>query len=455
MVRHKIGIIIVVEILILVMGVLFYNVIYQPDNNKELVKVIPEKNHYDALVSGDAFDIDVDVGRDVPISYESEDPSVAEVSEDGEVIPKGVGETNIIVKTPKTMLLQASETKIPVKIANKQELTSKEMLYTFSYGDKAKRIEISSNAKGVDFDYESSDPDILTVDSKGVVTIKKVGTAKVTVKSPETKEYCKAEITVPVTIEKKKIEIKPKETEMKIPVIKLDQTIELETNYDGKLDYEVKDPAVLEVNEDGLITPKEYGTTEVKISHKEDDTTTAAEATVTIEIEKTTATMRAEAAVEWAREIANDDSFAYGAGQRAHRSGCYFCGTNLRKKGSSLVDGHSYEKTYCCNPFCFSAYAHGGQVPSMLVACQDGHNGAWGNDWIKYGFENIGKPDYSELLPGDVFTSSNHMWMVSDPENDLCVEASGGGWGPNSISEHTGAQRKYAKAKFVLRYVGE
>ena len=439
----------------MLLGVLFYTVIYQADDNKKAVEVVPEKTHYDALISTDSFDIDVDVGRDVPISYESEDPSVAEVSEDGEVIPKGVGETNIIVKTPKTMLLQASETKIPVKIANKQELTSKEMLYTFSYGDKAKRIEISSNAKGVDFDYESSDPDILTVDSKGVVTIKKVGTAKVTVKSPETKEYCKAEITVPVTIEKKKIEIKPKETEMKIPVIKLDQTIELETNYDGKLDYEVKDPAVLEVNEDGLITPKEYGTTEVKISHKEDDTTTAAEATVTIEIEKTTATMRAEAAVEWAREIANDDSFAYGAGQRAHRSGCYFCGTNLRKKGSSLVDGHSYEKTYCCNPFCFSAYAHGGQVPSMLVACQDGHNGAWGNDWIKYGFENIGKPDYSELLPGDVFTSSNHMWMVSDPENDLCVEASGGGWGPNSISEHTGAQRKYAKAKFVLRYVGE
>lgn len=455
MTKRRLSIIVAVEVLILLLGVLFYTVIYQADDNKKAVEVVPEKTHYDALISTDSFDIDVDVGRDVPISYESEDPSVAEVSEDGEVIPKGVGETNIIVKTPKTMLLQASETKIPVKIANKQELTSKEMLYTFSYGDKAKRIEISSNAKGVDFDYESSDPDILTVDSKGVVTIKKVGTAKVTVKSPETKEYCKAEITVPVTIEKKKIEIKPKETEMKIPVIKLDQTIELETNYDGKLDYEVKDPAVLEVNEDGLITPKEYGTTEVKISHKEDDTTTAAEATVTIEIEKTTATMRAEAAVEWAREIANDDSFAYGAGQRAHRSGCYFCGTNLRKKGSSLVDGHSYEKTYCCNPFCFSAYAHGGQVPSMLVACQDGHNGAWGNDWIKYGFENIGKPDYSELLPGDVFTSSNHMWMVSDPENDLCVEASGGGWGPNSISEHTGAQRKYAKAKFVLRYVGE
>lgn len=454
MTKRRLSIIVAVEALILLLGVLFYTVIYQADN-KKAVEVVPAKTHYDALINTDSFDIDVDTEQDVPVSYESEDPSVAEVSEDGEVIPKGIGETNIIVKTPKTMLFQASETKIPVKIANKQELTSKEMLYTFSYGDKAQRIEVSSNAKGVDFDYESSDPKVLTVDSKGVVTIKKVGTAKVTVKSPETKEYSKAEITVPVTIEKKKIEIKPKETEMKVPVIKLDQKIELETNYDGKLDYEVKDPAILEVNEDGLITPKEYGTTEVKISHKEDDTTTGAEATVKIEIEKSTSTMRAEAAVEWAREIANDDSFTYGAGKRAHHAGCYFCGTNLRKKGSSLVDGHSYEKTYCCNPFCFSAYAHGGQVPSMLADCQNGHNGAWGNDWIKYGFENIGKPDYSELLPGDVFTSSNHMWMVSDPEKDLCVEATGGGWGPDSILEHTGAQRKYGKAKFVLRYVGD
>lgn len=455
MTKRKLGILAIAEIFILVIGVLFYSVIYKTDDNKTAVEIIPEKTHYDALISGDGFDIDVDTERDVPVTYESEDPSVAEVSEDGEVIPKGIGETNIIVKTPRTMLCKESETKVPVKIANKQILTSEESAYLFQYGDENKRIEVSSNAKHVDLDYESSDPSVATVDSKGLITIKKVGATNITVKSPATNEYHKAEIEVPVTIEKRQIEIKPKETEMKVPMIKVDQKIELETNFDGKLDFEVKDPSILEVGEDGLITPKEYGTTEVKISHKEDDTTTAAEVTVTIEIEKTTSQMRAEGAIEWARKIASDDSFTYGVGQRAHRSGCYFCGTNLRKKGSSLVDGHSYEKTYCCNPFCFSAYAHGGQVPSMLAACENGRNGYWGNEWVQFGFENIGKPDFSELQPGDVLTSSNHMWIVSDPANDLCVEATGGGWGPNSIVEHTGAQRKYGKAKFVFRYVGE
>lgn len=455
MTKRRLSIIIAVEILILLLGVLFYTVIYKADNNKTPIEIVPDKTQYNALVSGDGFDIDVDTERDVPVSYESEDPSVAEVSETGEVIPKKVGKTNIIIKTPKTMLCKASETKVPVKVANKQELTPKEDSYVFEYGTRNGRIQVVSNAKHVDLNYESSDPDVLTIDSKGVVTIKKVGSANVMVTSPETKDYYEAQVSVPVTIEKVKSEIKVKESEMKVPMIETDSKIETETNFDGKLEYEVQDSNILEVNEDGLIMPKEYGTTEVKISHKEDDTTTAADATVAIEIEKTTREMRIEGAIEWARQIAADDSFTYGAGKRAHHAGCYFCGTNLRKKGSSLVDGHSYEKTYCCNPFCFSAYAHGGQVPGMLEACQNGHNGAWGNDWQKYGFENIGKPDFSELQPGDVFTSSNHMWMTTDPEKDLCVEATGGGWGPDSILEHTGAQRKYAKANFVLRYVGE
>lgn len=455
MTKRRLGIIAAAEALILLVGVLFYGVLYKNDDNKTAVTVVPEKSHYAAAVKGASFDLDVDTEQDVPIAYESEDPSIAEVSADGEVTPKKVGETNIIVKTSKTMLYKESETKVPVKVANKQELVSKEDSYIFSYGDENARVYISSNDKHAKLSYESSDPEVVDVDNKGVLTIKKVGTANILVTSPETKDYLEAKTEIPVTIDKKKIEIKPKEASMKVPIIKFDQKIELDTNFDGKLEYEVKDPAILEVNEDGLIMPKEYGTTEVKISHKEDDTTTAADATVAIEIEKTTREMRIEGAIEWARQIAADDSFTYGAGKRAHHAGCYFCGTNLRKKGSSLVDGHSYEKTYCCNPFCFSAYAHGGQVPGMLEACQNGHNGAWGNDWQKYGFENIGKPDFSELQPGDVFTSSNHMWMTTDPERDLCVEATGGGWGPDSILEHTGAQRKYAKAKFVLRYVGE
>ena len=35
-------------------------------------------------------------------------------------------------------------------------------------------------------------------------------------------------------------------------------------------------------------------------------------------------------AAKWAVKIANDNSFTFGAGSKAHRKGCYFCGTNVK-----------------------------------------------------------------------------------------------------------------------------
>lgn len=195
-------------------------------------------------------------------------------------------------------------------------------------------------------------------------------------------------------------------------------------------------------------------------------------------------TKGARNAVKWAKKIANDNSFAYGTGSRSHRGGCYFCGTNtgpnLKKKEKSgekhyVKDSngvkHTYEKTYCCNPFIFAAYAHGAKDPEILKACKKGKCGGMETrDWTKYGcFAVVGKckkVPYSKILPGDVIISDknvNHHYhhVIMDMGNNQYVEAGWEGWGSSTIAVRSGAKSNYEKhykkynGCYVLRYTGK
>ena len=84
-------------------------------------------------------------------------------------------------------------------------------------------------------------------------------------------------------------------------------------------------------------------------------------------------------AVAWAKAIANDNSFHYGSNPpTCYSRGCYFCGTNGHKKGMQ-----GYDKTYCCNTFVFSAYAHGGGDPHGPLSA--------GNDELYHRCRRLGR----------------------------------------------------------------
>lgn len=161
-----------------------------------------------------------------------------------------------------------------------------------------------------------------------------------------------------------------------------------------------------------------------------------------------------EAACKWAVDIANDDSFTYGAGQRAHRYGCYFCGTNLMKKGSGKVDGHSYEKTYCCNPFVHAAYSHGAEDQKMLAACQAGGGIAMSEkSFTRYGnWEKHAKPKKSDLEKGDVIVKKKHVTLYIG--NGQIVNATTKNWSPESIAVQDLSDGYYSSFDFVMRYTG-
>lgn len=181
-------------------------------------------------------------------------------------------------------------------------------------------------------------------------------------------------------------------------------------------------------------------------------------------------------AINWAVSVSRDNSFAYGEGERAHRGGCYFCETNTgkrmykkEKKGEPhMVKGkdgkyHTYEKTYCCNPFIFAAYAHGAEDAKIHAACRKGKCGGMSTrDWTRYKcFKVVGRCKdlkFSDMQAGDVIIcdkTHHHVWMFTG-KNGI-VEASGGNWGKDSIKHKGGARDRFKtyqkdKTAYVLRY---
>lgn len=151
-------------------------------------------------------------------------------------------------------------------------------------------------------------------------------------------------------------------------------------------------------------------------------------------------------AVAWAKAIAKDNSFHYGKKPWSTHGGCYFCGTNQNPKGIKARSGGSAaqrEKTYCCNPFVFSAYAHGGGDALMKQKCKNGRNssmdwnGIENQAWCKQRFKPLGKPTQAKLIPGDILcygrnsSGTGHMAMYAG--DGYVVESGGGDDGvPNS-----------------------
>ena len=169
------------------------------------------------------------------------------------------------------------------------------------------------------------------------------------------------------------------------------------------------------------------------------------------------------AAVNWAIKIANDDSFTYGAKPATSKLGCYFCGTNQKKKPKG------YEKTYVCLTFVGAAYAHGANDPEIHKACASAKMPMYENDynfkkfscWMKLG--SCKELSVNDLQPGDVVIkwsdqndNNGHVWMYVG--GDKFVDSEGYGWQAKSIAVRNGASnllKKYGSASsknYVMRY---
>ncbi len=176
---------------------------------------------------------------------------------------------------------------------------------------------------------------------------------------------------------------------------------------------------------------------------------------------------KAMAAVRWAIKIANNDEFSYGKKPKTSKVGCYFCGTNQKRKPKG------YEKTYVCMTFVHAAFAHGAKDPELLKDCkaashclsETNTNFSRYSCWFKVGL--CKDLELEDLLPGDVicyYSNDNirgHLCIYAGGNKIVDAEGIKDCWGPNSIAVRNNKAAsmlakaaKFNKKSYVMRYRG-
>ena len=341
----------------------------------------------------------------------------------------------------------------------KQTISTGETEYSMTYPglDACINAEASSGEKLI---YTSSDPSIVEVDDKGNLKAKGQGEAEISVRQIGSSAYEEAEQKVSVSVEEIDAYIvnfhsSDDENATTTQIIETDKSVDLDSNTFENGPHKFLGWAT---EEGGL---REYMDGETVEDLAEKGETTDLYAVWTGD--------GAAAAIAWAIDIANDNSFAYGKKPAANAIGCYFCGTNCGPVKYNKPKG--YEKTYVCLTFVAAAYAHGTEDPEVYYACSHGKMPLYENDknfsefscWKKIGkCRNLSA---SDLQPGDVIINwsahsdnSGHTCMYIG--GDDLVECSGGGWGANSIAVKTNCVNKRLRSygrdgkSYVMRYVG-
>lgn len=341
----------------------------------------------------------------------------------------------------------------------KQKITTKDTEFAMTYPglDAAIKAKATSGEKLI---YTSSDPDVVEVDENGKLTSKGGGKAEISVRQIGSSAYEETEKKVSVSVEEidaytVTFHSSDDEEETVKQIIETDSEEELQA-----CSFENGDRKFLGwATEDGGLRVYRDSDAVMNLAEKGENTDLYAVWTGD----------GAVAAVAWAIDIADDDSFAYGAKPAANAIGCYFCGTNCGPVKHNKPKG--YEKTYVCLTFVAAAYAHGAEDPEVYYACSNGKMPLYENDnnfsrfscWTKVGqCRNLSIDD---LEPGDVVIqwsdrndNSGHTWMYAG--NGQIVESTGGGWGANSIALKDGAAGRlasYGKSgrNYVMRYTGE
>lgn len=320
----------------------------------------------------------------------------------------------------------------------------------------------AETASDADLMYISSNNDVVSVDDSGNLIPKKAGEAKISVKALGSSKYDGAETSVGVKVQEidaysvtfhSSIKGEEKEqTEEQIIHTGSSEALEaVPFSCDHQfLGWATEEGGLVEYTDQSVVTDlaEKGGNQDLYAVWTGDG---------------------ARAALAWAIQIANDDSFSYGEKPEANAIGCYFCGTNCGPVKYNKPSG--YEKTYVCLTFVGAAYAHGAEDPEIYYACSHGKMPLYENDdvfsefscWEKIG--SCSNLSLSDLKPGDVFIkwsdqndNNGHASMYAG--GDDIVESAGGGWGAGSIALNRGEASSWLSylssdsSNFVMRYVG-
>lgn len=236
------------------------------------------------------------------VTYKSSNKKVATVSQSGKVTAKKAGKATITVtsksnkKAKKKIKITVKKYVYPTSMSVTASKTSMKVGETATV--KASLKPASASVKKVT--YSSSDASVAAVSSKGVVTAKKAGTAKITVKAvSKTKGNKTLSKTVTITVnaagntaaksEPTAVEFASKTMTLTKTGVTSNPTGKLEptltpANAETTMSWTSSDPTVATVDSQGVVTAKTTGSTTITAKTKNGKT-----ATCTVQVKKSVA----------------------------------------------------------------------------------------------------------------------------------------------------------------------
>ena len=259
---------------------------------------------YQKYSDGTMFKDDFDTDYPNDITF----PLVHEAIEDGEdcnyiplqvfvpvmdAITPGSGTQNVYLKLDYSTITKTTaddnafaETEVPI-VKEQAQTISGTSTFNKKYGDKA--FSLGAKAKTA-MSYKSDKTSVATVDSKGNVTLKGVGTAKITITAKAGNGYKEATKTVTIKVSKGTQTITGPKASYTVAVGS--KAFSLGAKAPGKLTYKSSNTKVAVVDKNGKVTAKAVGTAKITISAAPSSNHNAASKVVTVKVTKPAPTIK-------------------------------------------------------------------------------------------------------------------------------------------------------------------
>lgn len=227
------------------------------------------------IVKGKTFNLNANATDGSKLKYKSSNSRVATVSSDGKI--KGTSKGNAII----TISLENNPSikeDVVVNVVNKEkELNDFEKYNAEKLGLKTNSITIEEEDNYViktkdikDIKYYSTNQNVASVSSDGVITAQKQGTCKVYITSSDTSDYITVKVnkkTVPekVIIAQKSLDLTVGKTE------KLDVEVLPKNAKNKDVIYSSTNSNIVSISDDGVVTAMQVGTAYVQAMSLEDN----------------------------------------------------------------------------------------------------------------------------------------------------------------------------------------
>ncbi|NBH15632.1 hypothetical protein D3Z36_16085 [Lachnospiraceae bacterium] len=253
------------------------------------------------------FYIEVETNRD-ELSCESSNEKVVRAWYEGDgmvsVSIRGTGSAQITIIADETSVYDAAQQEIAVTVEPKQEggkpetgkkaqtITLPESPITKTVGDKEFSLGAKTDGDGT-LSYESSNEDVASVSDNGTVSIKGVGTAKITVTASETDNYNMSQKALVITVNPQNGGQQPGGGQKSQTITaksarktygEKDFSLGAKTSGGGQLSYTSSNRKVASIDKNGTVTIKGCGVTKITVRAAAKGQYKAAQKTVTLTV---------------------------------------------------------------------------------------------------------------------------------------------------------------------------